>query len=51
MKPLHCANCGAKLHDAEFKNIDGDPCCKACWDAEERMLQLQDAAECSRSHC
>lgn len=36
---MKCANCGKEIPDATYRNIDGDPCCKECWDAEEDMLK------------
>lgn len=36
---MKCANCGRQISDAAYHNIDGDPCCKACWEIEEEKLE------------
>ena len=36
---MKCANCGKKITNDEYRNVDGDPCCKECWVAEEEWLK------------
>ena len=38
-----CANCGNKLkaEDKDLRNVDGEPCCNACWEEEELKLNRQ----------
>lgn len=36
---MKCANCGRVIDADTYRNIDGDPCCEACWLAEEDKLK------------
>lgn len=38
---MKCANCGCRINKIEFRNVDGEPCCKICWDAEEEKLNKE----------
>lgn len=36
---MKCANCGRQIPDVSYRNMDGDPCCKVCWEMEEEKLE------------
>ena len=39
---MKCANCGKKIPDATYMNIDGEQCCQNCYQLEEEHLQYQE---------